>query len=362
MAETDPSVRVSVIMPVRNEAGCIKETIRSVLDQEEPEGGFELIVVDGQSDDGTRQVLVELAESSVCIPMRLIDNPRRITPVGFNLGIRSAKGQIIILMGAHNTYAKDYILQCVRKLEETGADNVGGAMQAHGEGLVQQAIAVAHHCWFAVGGARWHNASYEGPADTVFGGAYRRSVFDQIGLFDEELVRNQDDELNLRLIRSGGRIWHSPAIRSRYSPRNSLFHLWRQYFQYGYWKVRVIQKHRMPASVRHFVPGGFVLTLLVLAALTCLGGALSLALETAWIWHAFSVSGRALGLVLSVYLVAAVFAAIGCGTRHGWSVVLLLPLVFACYHFAYGIGFLRGVFDFMIRREGQATICSSLSR
>src|SRR5262249_53760198 len=155
--------------------------------------------------------------------------------------IRAAQGSIIIRMDVHTEYASDYIRQCLAVLQETGADNVGGPWVAKGNGLVSSAIAAAFQSPFAVGGARGHDFHYEGAIDTVYLGCWPREVFDRIGLFDEEFVRNQDDEFNLRLARAGGKIWQSPRIKSWYRPRGSLKALWRQYVQYGYWKVRVIQ-------------------------------------------------------------------------------------------------------------------------
>ena len=146
-------------------------------------------------------------------------------------------------------------------LQETGADNVGGPWVARGKGKVGMAIAAAFESPFSCGGARGHDPKYSGPVDTVYLGCWRREIFDRIGLFDEELVRNQDDEFNLRLVRSGGKVWQSVAIKSCYHPRESLRHLFKQYVQYGYWKARVLKKHRLPASVRHLVPSIFVLTL-----------------------------------------------------------------------------------------------------
>src|SRR5205823_12095039 len=142
---------------------------------------------------------------------------------------------------------------CVQLLSETAADNVGGPWIAKGEGRIGKAIAAAFQSSFANGCARGHDPNHSGLVDTVYLGCWRREIFDRIGFFDEELVRNQDDEFNLRLSRAGGLIWQSPRIKSWYHPRASLRSLWRQYAQYGYWKVRVIQKHGLPASMRHVV-------------------------------------------------------------------------------------------------------------
>src|SRR5712671_5833877 len=240
---------VSAVVPCRNERNYIETCVRSILAQ----NPLEVIVADGMSNDGTREILKGITDPR----LRIVDNPKQITPAGMNAGIRAARGELVAIMGAHQRYAPDYLRRSAEALERTGADNVGGAMFCETDTWLQRAIAAAHHSPFSVGGARWHNPNYEGPADTVFGGVYRREVFARIGLFDEQLARNQDDELNFRLIRAGGKIWQSPAIRSWYRPRGSLVALFRQYRQYGYWKVRVIQKHRMPASWRHLVPASF---------------------------------------------------------------------------------------------------------
>jgi glycosyltransferase involved in cell wall biosynthesis len=305
---------------------------------------LEIIVADGLSEDGTRDILKRLAAENP--ELRIVDNPRRITPCAMNAGIREARGEYLAIMGAHNRYAPDYLRQSVQILEETNADNVGGSMMCEGYSHVQRAIALAHHSPFSVGGARWHNPDYEGPADTVFGGVYRRKIFERIGLFDEELVRNQDDEFNLRLIQSGGRIWQSPRIRSWYSPRQSLAALFRQYLQYGYWRVRVIQKRKAAASLRQFVPGLFVFLLI---ALPLAGFWWQLA---TWAWT---------GLVVA-YLVSSVAVSVTIAAREGSRFLYTLPVVFACYHFGYGIGLLRGVLDFVLLKRSPTKFYSSLTR
>lgn len=335
---------VSVIVPCRNEKDHIEICIRSILAQEHPHGEFEVIVADGMSGDGTRDILLQLSTQDK--RLRVIDNPARTTPCGMNVGIRTARGKYIAIMGAHNNYAPDYLRRSVEVLRETGASNVGGAMICDAKSRLQRAIAAAHHSVFSVGGARWHNVNYEGLADTVFGGVYRREVFDRIGLFDEELVRNQDDELNLRLTRAGGKIWQSPRIKSWYTPRGSLAALFQQYIQYGYWKVRVMQKHKIPASVRQLVPGLFVLSLIGLSIVS-------------FVWHA--AAWAFLGLV-GIYIVCNLAASFLTAITKGWTLFPLLPLVFATYHFAYGCGFLRGLWDFVILRRGPTRTYTRLTR
>jgi succinoglycan biosynthesis protein ExoA len=335
---------VSVVIPCMNERHYVEPCVRSMLAQQPPEGGFEVIVADGMSDDGTRDVLAGLAREYS--ELRLLDNVGRIVSTGLNDGIKAARGAIIVRVDVHTTYAPDYLRQCVAVLEESGAENVGGPWCAVGDGYTGRAIAAAFHSRFGSGGAPGHNVEHEGEVDTVYLGCWRRDFFDRFGGFDEELVRNQDDELNLRTRRAGGTIWQSVRIKSSYHPRNSLRRLLQQYVQYGYWKVRVIQKHRVAASWRHLVPPAFVLTMIATA-----------------IASAFSSAAR-LGfvLVLGGYLLCTTAASIATVARTGKSLLPALPLVFACFHFGYGYGFLRGILDFVIMQRSPARYMSDISR
>jgi succinoglycan biosynthesis protein ExoA len=338
------SPAVSVVIPCRNEIDHIQSCLSSVFDQCEVPGGFEVIVADGMSDDGTREILRRLAEKNS--RLTVVDNPGGIVSSGLNAALRDAQGSIIIRMDAHTSYAADYIRQCVGVLQETGADNVGGPWIARGKGKVGMAISAAFQSPFGCGGARGHDPKYSGPVDTVYLGCWHRELFDRIGLFDEELVRNQDDEFNLRLVRSGGKVWQSVKIKSCYHPRESLRHFFKQYVQYGYWKARVLKKHRLPASVRHLVPSIFVLTLAVLPPLSLVW---PIAL---WVWVAL------LGLYVSVNIsVSALTAA-----AHGPKLFPLLPCVFAIFHFAYGLGFLKGFADFVVLRRKANQSYSALTR
>ncbi|MDX2041234.1 MAG: glycosyltransferase family 2 protein [Acidobacteriota bacterium] len=336
---------VSVVMPVRNEAAHIADCLAGALGQDYPQDCLEVLVADGDSTDATPQIIAEL---HVQHPnLRLIPNPRQITPTGLNAAILAARGEIIARMDAHTEYAPDYLRQCVMVLKETGAQNVGGAARTKATGYLQQAISLAYHSPFSAGGARFHNVEYEGEVDTVTYGCWRKETLLDLGLFDEELVRNQDDELNLRLTRQGGKIWQSARIRSWYHPRASLTALLRQYSQYGYWKVRVIQKHKIPASWRHLVPGAWLGSLFVL---------LALAPFSRW----FLVL---LLLHLFTYLLANLTATVLTCRRTGQLQFLpILPIVFACYHFGYGFGFLRGLVDFVLFRRGARESFSTLTR
>jgi succinoglycan biosynthesis protein ExoA len=331
----EAAVIISIIIPCRNEAAHIEQCVQSILAQQIDTEELEVIVADGLSNDGTREILTQLVARDGRV--RLVDNPQKIVSTGLNAAICAARGQIIIRMDAHTEYAPDYVKQCVRLLYETGVDNVGGPWVARGNGYVGKAIAAAFQSPFAVGGARGHNPGYEGEVDTVYLGCWRRELFERIGFFDEELVRNQDDEFNLRLVRSGGRIWQSPSIRSWYQPRSSLTDLCRQYMQYGYWKVRVIQKYRLPASIRHLVPAGFVASLMILVAASP--------------FDLLPLYGLA-GLV-ATYGVFVITASVATARRR-LKLLPVLPVVLVCYHFSYGLGFLWGLWDFLLR--GQTSI------
>jgi succinoglycan biosynthesis protein ExoA len=335
---------VSIIIPCLNEKDHIEGALKSIFAQEPLAGGFEVIIADGMSDDGTRDILTRVAKEDS--RLRLIDNQERIVSTGLNRAIRQARGSIIIRMDAHTRYAPDYVRRCVETLGATGADNVGGPWVATGTGIVGRAIATAFLSPFSFGGTRGHNCRYEGVVDTVYLGCWPRRVFDRVGLFDEELVRNQDDEFNLRLTRAGGKIWQSRSIKSWYATRDSLRALFRQYLQYGYWKVRVIQKHATPASVRHLIPGVFLLLLIALA----LGSSISPGMALTFL------------VLVGAYISCNVAASGLVAARSDWALLPALPLVFACYHFAYGIGFLLGIVDFGILRRTRTSNHAALTR
>ena len=344
-----PDCDISVIVPCRNERPYIADTVARLRNQVGADERFtyEVLFVDGLSDDGTLRILRE--ETAKWPSAHVYINDLRITPVAFNIGIKNARGRYVAILGAHVEIADDYLLSCLKTIRETRADNVGGPWKAKGSGFVGEAIAQAFQSPIAVGGASSHDLKFEGPLDSVWGGFYDREVFDRVGVFDEELVRNQDDELNYRVTRAGGTIWQSPSIRYTYICRDSIPLLFKQYSQYGYWKVRVIQKHRMPASARHLVPGVFVGTV----------GLLGLA-------AVFSSVAR-YGLLVIIALYAALLGgtALWISWREkSWNTFLVLPLVLGTFHVAYGVGFLEGVWDFMVlKKHREATILDSgLSR
>ena len=318
-----------MILPIRNEARHIQPCLDAVLTQDYPADRFDVLVVDGMSDDGTRELVSRYVRRYPNV--QLLDNPKCIVPTALNIGIRAARGDIIVRVDGHTTIAPDYVRQCVSALERTGADNAGGRMDAESPGFLGAAVAQATGSPFGVGNARFHYSRQEEWVDTVYMGAYRRDVFDRIGLIDEEMVRDQDDEFNYRLRAQVGRILLCPQIRSRYTNRSDLRKLWRQYFEYGYWKVRVLQKHPRQMRWRQFVPPLFVSALLSALGLS--------AFEVVW----------PLALIAGSYLAGNLIASLSIAVRSGAQYLMILPVVFAILHVAYGTGFVSGSIRFANR-------------
>jgi succinoglycan biosynthesis protein ExoA len=315
---------VSVVVPMRNEGAHIARCIDSILAQDYPEDRLEVIVVDGDSDDDSPEVLRRYG-GRVCV----LRNPARIVPAAMNIGIRAARGAIIARADAHTVLDASYLRVGVETLERTGADNVGGPMRSVGGGAVGDAIALAMASRFGIG-AYFHFASDDREVDTVYMGMYPRQVFARIGLFDEELVRNQDDELNYRLRKAGGRIFVTPRMHSQYQNRQSYKTLARQFFQYGVWKIRVLQKHPLQMSWRQFVPPTFVLALLLSA------------LASPWL----PAARWLFAAVLAAYGAALGLAAATVARRHGWRHFWRVLAAFTTMHLSWGCGFLVGAVRF----------------
>ena len=316
---------VSVVIPMRNEAGWIKRCLQTVRSQDYPADRFEILVADGHSDDGSAELLRSLAEEDP--RLKVLDNPACIVPSGLNLAIRHSGGEIIARVDAHTTLETDYISRGVELLASTGAQNVGGPMVAVGGGEVGDAVAAAMGSRFGIG-AEFHFARGEQEADTVYMGMWPRSVFEDVGLFDEDLVRNQDDELNYRIRKSGGRILLSSRMRSKYQNRQSWSGLVRQFFQYGLWKVRVLQKHPRQMSLRHFIPPAYDLGLVLALALA------------PWSPLAATVA------LVAVAVYAVVIASVVTFKGKGLAGRVRLFAAFAVIHHAWAMGFLVGLVRF----------------
>ena len=323
---------VSIIVPVRNEGKFVERTIRALLLQSYPHEMIEIIFADGRSSDGTREYIERTASDSD-ISIRVVENQKLIAPSGLNCGLVAATGSIIIRVDGHCEIDHDYVSNCVRLLQSGKADGVGGPIETVGDGVVAESIALAMSSGFGVGGSAFRTVDdREMYTDTVAFPGYTRQIIDRAGPFNEELVRNQDDEYNFRIRKLGGRRLLSPTIRSKYYSRSSFRSLWRQYFQYGYWKVRVLQLHPRQMSIRQFVPFVFVVSLILLSIVSM-----------------FSSTGRwLLFLLITSYLLANIAAAINTARRR----LILVPFVslsFFILHCSYGLGSLTGLFAFRHR-------------
>jgi GT2 family glycosyltransferase len=247
---------VTVVVPCRNEVTFIESCIRALIGQRDAPARYEILVVDGLSDDGTREVLEGLARQDPRV--RVLDNPRRIASTALNLAIARSTSDVIIRVDGHVCVAPDFVRTSLQLLaEHPEAWMVGGPVIHRGRTAFARGVAVAMASWFGVGGARHRSEDYEGYAEAAVFPAIRRRVFARIGLFDEGLVRNQDDEFNLRITDAGGHIYISPRVKHEYYVRERPTALFLQYLQYGYWKVQVMRKHRRVIASRHLVPVAF---------------------------------------------------------------------------------------------------------
>jgi glycosyltransferase involved in cell wall biosynthesis len=260
-----PQPFVTIAMPCLNEAHFIEACLRSVQAQTYPKERIEILVADGGSTDGTREILARLAEEDGRI--RVIDNPQRIQSVGLNHAIRAARGERIARMDVHADYAPNYLEKCVEVMERTGADNVGGAARCRARGPTQNAVAAALHSPLGFGGSSFRNPDTEGDVDTLFPGFFTREILDKVDLFDEGAIVNEDAEINQRILQAGGRIYLSREIEVHYYPRDTLRGLSSQYFRYGQGRARTLLKHGRLMRLRPAIPFLAAVTGLVLAIL-----------------------------------------------------------------------------------------------
>jgi glycosyltransferase involved in cell wall biosynthesis len=331
---------ISVIIPTYNEEAHIGAVLDDLLSQDYGHSRLETLVADGGSTDSTREIVQKKAGECGGNLIKLIDNPERYVPSGLNLAIGQSRGEIIVRMDAHSRYPKDYLSTLVRYLLELGADNVGGmwiTLPADGSKKAR-AIALALSHPLGVGNASYRLGSDRvKEVDTVPYGCYRREVFDRIGLFDQQLLRNQDDEFNARLKRAGGKIFIIPQVKILYQARGDYTRLGRMYYQYGYFKPLVNRKIKLPANLRQLAP---VLLIVILLVLLLLG-----------FWHRMFFwmgTGFLLFYTLVVLTVSFKLAITSAGGRELWKE---LVKSFLTVHFCYGWGYLKGVWDFLIWRK-----------
>lgn len=325
---------LTILIPTRNEADFIERCLRALLENDYPAEKMEILILDGASDDDTRNIVERLAAEDPRIV--LLDNPHRIISHAVNLGVARSKGDIIVRVDGHALVAPDFLRQSAAALAaHPEAWCVGGPLVTESPTFVGRTIAGATSSPIGVGNAQFRLGNHEGPVDTIAFGAYHRWVFDRIGGFDEELVRNQDDHFNHRIIRAGGIIYMTPRIQSRYYARSSFRMLARQYYQFGFWRIRTLQKQDQLPAFRQIVPLLFVMTWAALLGLTAL-----------W-WP-----GRyALAAFGAAYAFGLLLGTVDLARRMGISSALLAPLAFAILHFGYGFGSVVGLVRFTLLRH-----------
>lgn len=317
-------------MPVLNEIDYVDAALDGVLNQE-VEGRSEVIVALGPSVDGTSERVHERALLDSRI--RFINNPAIDIPIGLNLAIRASRGRYVIRVDAHSELPDGYALRSIADLEETGAVNVGGLMYARGKTPFQNAVARAYNSRFGLGGGSYHHRGIAGPAESAYLGVFRREIFDEVGYFDETLKRGEDWELNLRIRNAGHLVWFDPTLEVTYWPRDTWSKLFRQFVSTGTWRGDLVRRYGLRNSLRYFAP-----PVLVVATFTAvLWGIVALAIDGMPVWPALlGAVGPALYLTALV-LVGLKQKSISLGDR------TRLVLVFITMHYAWGLGFLRGV-------------------
>ncbi len=325
---------VSIIVPCRNEEKFIKKCIDSIIQQDYPQNKMEILVIDGISKDKTRDIIKKYSEKKPFI--QLIDNPKKITPVAFNIGIKTAKGKIIIIMGSHTIYQKDYISKCVETLIKHKADNVGGVLKTvpSKNTISAKAIAACLSSFFGVGGSHFRKGLTKvRGVDTVFGGCYRKEVFKKFGFFNENLVRSQDMAFNAKLKKAGGKIILNPKIVGLYHPKATLTSFFIHNIKDGIWAIYPLKFVKIPLKLRHYIPLFFILSLLISLTLGIF--------FTLFLWLFL--------FILIFYLIVNLyFSAKIAYNKKELGYLFVTPFAFIYRHFGYGIGSLIGLIKLIL--------------
>ena len=330
---------VSIIIPCRNEEKFISKCLDSIVAQDYPKDKLEVLVIDGMSKDRTRQIVNEYSKKHSFI--KILENPKRITPCALNIGIKNAKGGTIMRMDAHATYQNDYISKCVKYLYEYNADNVGGVWKIvpRSNTIVGKSIALASSSFFGGGNAYYRTGNFKEPkwVDTVFGGCYKKGIFDKIGYFNENLVRSQDMEFNLRLKKAGYKTLLVPDIIVYYYTRSTLKEVFNHRFKDGIWAVVPFKYSEIvPVSIRSLVPLIFVLSLVITVLL---GIFLKL------------FFGLFLFIVTTYLLINCFFSAKITIFEKNWRYFFVLFFTFATLHISYGLGSIVGLIKVLLSKD-----------
>lgn len=320
---------VTVMVPTLNEAKYIIVCLESIWLQDYPSDHCEVLIIDGGSTDGTREMAENFASERP--NWRVLDNPGRTQSKAFNLGLRQSHGEIFVRMDAHAFYPADYLRLCVETLQHTGAANVGGTCNIlpGGPGLIAASIAAVNKLPFGTGGSQHRVGGAEGPTDTIAFGAFPRAVFDLVGPMNERLRIGEDKELNTRLRIAGMTCYFQPDIVATYFARETLMGFLWQMHSHGRCLIPSLRINIRSCSLRHAIPAAFVLAILLLALAGCYS-------RPAW---------YVATILLTIHLLASVVVSVRVCLQHGWSYILVLPWLFLLTHLSYGIGSLHGIFS-----------------
>lgn len=322
------NLKVSIIIPCLNEAKYITKCLDSLIVQDYPIDNFEILVVDGISSDNTVEVIKSYNEKPLSI--KIFKNPKKITPCAFNIGIQFSKADIIMIVSAHSSYERNYISKCIKYLKKFKVDNVGGVLIAlpGADGILANSISFVLSHPFGVGNAFYRIGTKEPKyVETVFGGCFKKDIFKKIGLFNENLIRNQDIEFNLRLKKSGGGILLVPDIKSYYYARSTLNAFTKNNFSNGFWIVYSTKFAKMPFSIRHLIPFFFILSV-------C--GSLILSFIYRPFLFLFS-------LILISYFMLNLFFSFRVSFKKGFKYLFPVMISFCALHFSYGFGSMWGL-------------------
>lgn len=330
--------KVSVIIPCYNEEATIGDTLSAIHGQTFPRAEMEAVISDSMSTDGTRSVIADFQRAHPDLAVRVVENAARIIPAALNRAIEAAQGEIIIRMDAHSTPHRDYVENCVRALDEGRGANVGGVweIQPGASGWVAAGIAAAASHPLGAGDAAYRLRPEAGAVDTVPFGAYRKSLVEEIGAFDESLLSNEDYEFNVRVRRAGKVVWLDPHIRSVYYARPDFGALAKQYWRYGFWKARMLRRYPETLRWRQFVPPAFVGSVFVLLLLS--------------FWTPARIL---LALEISVYFLALFAAGIQQALKRGQpALAISFPVAVATIHFSWGAGLIYSGLASLVKSNG----------
>ena len=331
--------KVSIIVPCYNEQSTIRLLLEALCEQTYPRAQMEVIVADGLSTDGTRQVISAFQKDVPDLSVRVVDNPQRNIPSALNRAIEAARGEIIVRVDGHSKPYPDYVANCISAHQAERGDNVGGVWEIRPgtDTWIAGSIAVAAAHPLGVGDALYRHAKHAAEVDTVPFGSFRRTLIERVGFFDESLLTNEDYEFNARIRKAGGKIWLDPSIRSVYFARSTLLELIRQYWRYGYWKWRMLRRYPDTLRWRQALPPLFALSLIGLLVLAIF----------------FPFAKFFLAAELIIYFSIMILAGFRAALREQKAYLVLgLPLGIFAMHIAWGSGFLWSMFTSSVQKHG----------